>query len=278
MTNTIYDDPWRVAYELAHGAIEADEVGEKLVMLLSNPINSREYMAGLDLLKAVKSQAPLDKQLKVYKRLASIKEKILEDTKPETVIDAYLKNHDMGMGLLTLLEIYPLIGLIDELEPRLESMTIKAFEKISDPGKQWSFLRAIIYGPAAVLTSKHMIKYLDFIKGLHDSVEKLVFRIDLLNMIIREYPIKILAENTELIERLSKVLISICNEILSHSNDLSVINRVYSDFTVLISSINGLCRESEGRIVCEKINELAGHAVREVYEKIGPIMLESNNQ
>ncbi len=264
--NTV--EPWLVVYEYLHGRVKREDLVNKLYKLLSKPYGSPDYLLGLELLKAVKSQLPMDKLIEILKPLRELKEKLYNDTDPENIVNEYSRDYSVSMGLLTLLEIYPFIGLVDKLDKRIRELTIKAFHEIRGD-RLWEFLRAVIHGPIASLPPTHMVKYLEFLSNLNldRDMDLLKFKIDLLNMILEDYPVKVFVENPGLVERIGLTLDEIGKALLEDV-DKEFIRGVYSDLTVLVSGVNKLCGVEGGVSVCKRIYEIAGDTIKKLYEEI----------
>ena len=89
----VLNNPWGIAYECSKGRCDIDKIIEVLSGFLSKPISSREYKAGLEFIKVLKSQASTDVIFKVMRGIKSkgLVNKLLEDADPDTVISVLRK-------------------------------------------------------------------------------------------------------------------------------------------------------------------------------------------
>lgn len=254
--------------EYLNGEISDKVLSNKLYQLLAKPCGSKDFIYGLELLKTIKSQVPIEKYISVITNLREIKSKLYNDTSPENMIKSYLENYSLSMGLLTLLESYPFLGLIDKFMDRVKELTFYAFKKLKN-NELWEFLRALIHGPLTSLLPRQIIEYLEYLEKLEleDFNNPIKFKINLLNMILDNYPVKIFLENSRLTRNIGLMIDRISRSLLENFDE-ELIREIYSDLTVLISNVYKLCGVEDGTKVYREVNELALTSIRELYSEI----------
>ncbi|ADI32049.1 hypothetical protein [Staphylothermus hellenicus] len=276
----IMRNPWLTVYECLRSKCDFSEIGRILKDLLMRPTDTEEYMVGLELLKALKSQAPVEVLLRSISMVVDegLIKKVLEDTKPEKILEEYRKNYFKGMGLITLLEIFPFLNLRDELAERVKELLRQAPEKIDNEKDLREFLRAITFGPLSVLSPVKLKDVLVFIKDkLSNKPLCLQTKTDIVSMIVDNYPPQILGENTEIIDIIADILREVAeNTILLASSELERALNIYSDINIFISKIRKLCEDLGRFDLCRRIWDRAGDSLNELYEKIGKVIVSFN--
>lgn len=276
----IMENPWLTIYDCLRSKCDFSEIGRILKDLLMKPMNTKEYIVGLELLKAIKSQAPVEILFRSISMVVDDKviKKILEDTKPDKILEEYKKNYFKGMGLITLLEIYPFLNLRDELAERVKELLREAPEKIDNEKDLREFLRALTFGPLSVLSPAKLKDVLVFIRdNLSNKPLCLQTKTDIISMIVDNYPPQILGENIEIIDIIADILREVAeNTILLASSELDRAVNIYSDINIFMSKIRKLCEDLGRFDLCRRVWDRAGDALNELYEKIGKIIVSLN--
>ena len=274
----VLSNPWLAAYKCARKKCDLGEAGRILGELLSNPMGSKEYYVGLEFLKALKSQLRLEDFLAVLKSGISrgLVEKLLRDTEPAKILELHRENYLGAMGLLTILELYPLAGLTDELLDRIIKLTKGASEKFK--GKELiDFCRALIYGPIATLPMDKLIVLIDKVLELPSTPECLVVKADLATMIPDVYPPKILQENPLIAEKIGYLLRDVAeNTLLLLEEDPDRALDIYSELSLFQTRMNNICRSLNDWSLCKTVSEKAGETLLRMFEAIGKLYIATS--
>ncbi len=275
-------DPWGTIYDCLRGKCDLGEIADFIREYLSKPISDKEYFYGLEALRALKSQASIDKLLSVLRMSVTrdLLDKIIRDTEPSVVIDEYLRNYLKGMGLLTLLELYPLFGLSNRLVGRVKELLRLASQKVGDEKQLREFLRSIIYGPLSVIPPERLSEILSFAeKELPDKPLCLQFKADLLAMIPENYPSKIFLEHSEILESMASLLRSIAEKtILLIEKDLERAIDIYNEVNLFVTRLRRICEDLGRFDLCQKFWEETGDSVREMYNRMGKLIISLSSE
>ncbi len=271
----VVNNPWLAAYKCAQDKCDLGEASKILHDLLSRDPGTREYLAGLEFLKALKSQLRFDKFMMVLKRAATRKliDKLVDEAVPERIIDAYRENYPLAMGYLTILELFPVAGLMDELVERIKALMKLASEKLS--GKMLvEFCRALIYGPIASLPVDKLVALIDNVRTLPSSPECLQIKADLATMIPDVYPPKLLQENPLIAEKIGELLRDVAEETLKLvEEDPDKTLGIYSELSLFQTRMNNICRSLNDWRLCKTVAENAGKPLARMFETVGKIYL-----
>lgn len=276
----ILNNPWSIAYECSKRKCDVNKVVEVLGEFLSKPISSREYRAGLEFIKVLKSQAPTDVVFKVIEGIKSkeLINKLLKDTDPDTVISVFRKDYPTALGLLTIFELYPSIGLEERLVDYSTKMIVKASKVFGGRNPQIlrELMMALIYGPLTMLRPVDLDKIINTIRSLPNEPLYLQLKADFLLMIVESYPQGLFLDNIKLITHLAELVKDLAKGIVSLlSEDLETAMSVYSELNLFISKMNRTCIELSTTDPCKLLINIAGKALEEAHNKIGKLILES---
>ena len=277
------NNPWGIAYECSKGRCDIDKIIEVLSGFLSKPISSREYKAGLEFIKVLKSQASTDVIFKVMKGIKSkgLVNKLLEDADPDTVISVFEKDYSTALGLLTILELYPSMGLEEILVDYSTKIIVKASKAFGKRNPQIlrELMRALIYGPLTMLRPMDLDKVVNAIRSLPNEPLYLRLKADFLLMIVENYPQGLFLGNTKLIKYMAELVKDLAKGIVSSlSIDSETAMSVYSELNMFISKMNRICVELSTTNPCKLLANIAGEALEEAHNKIGKLILESTIQ
>lgn len=274
-------NPWTAIYDCLREKCDFAEIGLILKDLLMKPINSKDYMIGLELLKSIKSQAPIKELLLSVSMISDdiVIDKIMRDTDPDLIIREYTKNYFKGMGLITLLELYPLFRRSDEMVDRIKRLLLIAPEKIDDEKDLRELLRAVIYGPLSVLTPNRLKDVLMFIRDkLTNKPMCLQVKADIISMVIENYPPRVFEDSPEIIDLLIDILRDVAGNTVSLlTEDLDRAVSIYSDINIFMTEISRLCKELGRFDLCRRVWNRTGNVLDEMYERIGKIIISFNN-
>ncbi len=279
----VLNNPWGIAYECSKGRCDIDKIIEVLSGFLSKPISSREYKAGLEFIKVLKSQASTDVIFKVMKGIKSkgLVNKLLEDADPDTVISVFEKDYSTALGLLTILELYPSMGLEEILVDYSTKIIVKASKAFGKRNPQIlrELMRALIYGPLTMLRPMDLDKVVNAIRSLPNEPLYLRLKADFLLMIVENYPQGLFLGNTKLIKYMAELVKDLAKGIVSLlSIDSETAMSVYSELNMFISKMNRICVELSTTNPCKLLVNMAGEALEEAHNKIGKLILESTIQ
>lgn len=279
----VLNNPWGIAYECSKGRCDIDKIIEVLSGFLSKPISSREYKAGLEFIKVLKSQASTDVIFKVMKGIKSkgLVNKLLEDADPDTVISVFEKDYSTALGLLTILELYPSMGLEEILVDYSTKIIVKASKAFGKRNPQIlrELMRALIYGPLTMLRPMDLDKVVNAIRSFPNEPLYLRLKADFLLMIVENYPQGLFLGNTKLIKYMAELVKDLAKGIVSLlSIDSETAMSVYSELNMFISKMNRICVELSTTNPCKLLVNMAGEALEETHNKIGKLILESTIQ
>ena len=279
----VLNNPWGIAYECSKGRCDIDKIIEVLSGFLSKPISSREYKAGLEFIKVLKSQASTDVIFKVMRGIKSkgLVNKLLEDADPDTVISVFEKDYSTALGLLTILELYPSMGLEEILVDYSTKIIVKASKAFGKRNPQIlrELMRALIYGPLTMLRPMDLDKVVNAIRSLPNEPLYLRLKADFLLMIVENYPQGLFLGNTKLIKYMAELVKDLAKGIVSLlSIDSETAMSVYSELNMFISKMNRICVELSTTNPCKLLVNMAGEALEEAHNKIGKLILESTIQ
>lgn len=275
----ILNNPWSIAYECSRRKCSVNEIVEVLSEFLSKPMNSGEYKAGLEFIKVLKSQAPRDVMSEVIEGIKNrgLVDKLLKDTDPDIVISTFRKDYSMALGLLTILELYPFIGLEERLVDYSTKIIVKAPKVFGRHSPQMlrELMRSLIYGPLTVLRPVDLDKMVDTIRSLPNEPLYLQLKADLLLMIVESYPQGLFLDNIKLITCLAELVRDLAKGIVSLlSGDPEMAMDVYSELNTFISKMNRICVELSTTDPCKLLISIAGKDLEEAYNRIGKLILE----
>ncbi len=274
----VVSNPWLAAYKCAQRKCDLSEAGRILGELLSKPMGSREYFIGLEFLKALKSQLRIEDFLTVLRKGISreLIEKLLRDTEPSKILELYRENYLGAMGLLTVLELYPLAGLTNELLDRIVKLIMEAPKKFK--GKDLiDFCRALIYGPIATLPMDKLVVLIDKVLELPSTPECLIVKADLATMIPDVYPPKVLQENPLIAEKIGILLRDIAeNTLLLLEEDPDRALDIYSELSLFQTRMNNICRSLNDWSLCKTVSEKAGETLLRMFEAVGKLYIATN--
>lgn len=285
MPNILYEkimsDPWLVAYECSKKKCNIAEIIAVLKRLLTSHRGTREYITGLELLKALKSMIPPAMYVGLARRVfdEELLDKIISDIDSEIVISEYARNYAVGMSYLTLLETLLFLGkkreAFDKVINVLKTATIKLKD---DPGLLREFLRALVFGPFSSLSPSLLIELFRTIQELPDEPMYLQLKSDLLVMSIENYAPKIFQDYPEITIVIGRLLRGIAERnLLIFSEDPDTALSVYYQLNVFLSKMNNTCGELNNWKPCEIIVREAGETLSEMSSRIGRFIIALNN-
>jgi len=284
MPNILYEkimsDPWLVAYECSKKKCDIAEIIVILRQLLSSHQESREYIIGLELLKALKSMVPPAMYIRLARKVfdEELLDKIVSDLDPEIVINEYAKNYAVGMSYLTLLETLPFLGKRKEAFDKMISILKTATIKLKDdPELLREFVRALVFGPFSFLSPNLLVKLFRTIQELPDEPLYLQLKSDLLLMIIENYPPKMFQDYPEISVMIGKLLRGIAERnLLIFSEDPDMALSVYYQLSVFLSKMSNMCRELNDWKPCGTVMKEAGETLSEMNSRIGRFIIALN--
>ena len=254
------NDPWKFASKIIREN-SVDEAVKALKESIGKPIESREFIAGLEFLKALKSlgKPELTNEIFMLVFTKDLARKICAELRPEIIVEGFLKSYGLGMAYLTLLEVLALKLGVNESLKLVKSLIKDALRKLESENLR-EFMRALIYGPLTMLKPpaiKEIIKV-----ALETSEEKdlMLLKAEYLTSLARVHPPTyfiedeggIAAEVGLLLKEVVKGSLS-----LSESDSITA-ERIYQEVSIFLSEMNVVCKELSDWRPCEKIKEVAG--------------------
>ncbi len=285
MSNILYErimnNPWLVAYECSKKKCNLDEVLSVLKQLLSSKQGTKEYIIGLELLKALKSMIPTAMYISLARKVFDEKllDKIISDLDPEIIINEYTKNYAVGMSYLTLLETLPFLSKRREaFNIMIDLLKTATARLIDNPELLRELMRALVFGPFSALPPSLLVELL---KTLQEELpnESLILQLksDLLLMIIENYPPKMFQDYPEIPVMIGRLLRGIAEQnLLLLDKDPDTAIMVYYQVSVFLSKTNNMCSELRDWKPCERIIEEAGETLSEMNRRIGEFIIALN--
>ncbi|MCD6300578.1 MAG: hypothetical protein J7L82_00725, partial [Staphylothermus sp.] len=207
LEENLINDPWGTIYWCSRNDCDLEVIGKIIAKLLTSD-NREMFKTGLEALKAVKSQLQIDKQIPIMRAILENLDprQVLENTSGDKIVSAMNYDYREAMGLITLLETYPILGLKKYLPTRILETIAEAFKNIRDWLKLLELLRAIIYGPISVLPPIELNELVHKLDELSYKEEIVWFKADLLMALPEIYPPKYYEEYPQLIKLINKLL------------------------------------------------------------------------
>ncbi len=271
----LVNDPWGTIYWCSRNNCDLKVIGKTIAKLLMSNDKNR-YKTGLEILKAVKSQLQIDKQLLIIKTMTMNIDpvKILEDTTADKIVIAMTNDYNEAMGLITLLEIYPLLGLKKCLASRILETISLAIKTIKERSKLVELLRAIIYGPISVLSPVELFDLINNLDQLGSSGEIILFKSDLLMALSEIYPPKYYEEFSQLTRLINKLLREVLEQALIRiDKDLDFVIELVDRINLFKLRINRVCSELGNFKICEEIFRDLEDSLNELYSRVGKFIL-----
>jgi len=279
LEENLINDPWGAIYWCSRNNCDLEVIGKTIAkLLMSNDKNM--YETGLEILKAVKSQLQVDKQIRIIKTMNKNLDpvKILEDTKADRIVTAMNYNYSEAMGLITLLETYPLLGLKKYLSSRIFEIIALAIEGIGERSKLIELLRAIIYGPIGMLTPTELNDLINGLNKLGNRGEIILFKADLLMALPEIYPPKYYEEYPQLIKLINKLLKDVVEQSLIRiDKDLDYVMELVDRINLFKLRINHICSELGNFKTCQEVFKNLEDSLNELYSRIGKLIIMSSS-
>ena len=275
LEENLVSDPWGTIYWCSRNNCDLGVIGKTIAKLLKSD-DKDMYRIGLEILKAVKSQFRVDKQLSVIKTMIKNIDpaKILEDTKAEKIVAAMNNDYGEAMGLVTLLEIYPLLGLKKYLAARILETIEMALKRIKERSKLLELLRALIYGPISTMSPIELSDLINKLDRLSNGETITFFKADLLMALPEIYPPKYYEEYPQLIKLINKLLKDVIEQaIIKIDKDLDYVKELIDKINLFRLRINNVCRELGNFKTCQEIFKGLEDSLNELYAKVGKLLL-----
>ncbi len=279
LVEKVITNPWLTAYEYTRGEHEAREVANALKILLLQPYMSKKYLTGLEFLKALKSQLPPNEFMRILgicldEKLLS---KLINETEPRKIIKTYKENYGAAMGLITILEILPVLRKTELLVQRIIEIIGLIREEIGEDSKAHELCRALIYGPIASIPPSKLLPVIEEIMKLPGTPGCLMGKIDFLTAVPDIYPPKMLQESRDTIEKLGDLLHNIAEELLVLvEKDPDTAVDAYYQLGLFNTRMNALCRMLGDWTSCRIMKEKGGETLARALEAIGKILVMIN--
>jgi len=268
LSSRVLENPWMFAYEVINKGLISDAV-DSLKELLREPSDSREFIAGLELIKALKSLGRPELTDKVFQEILTedLVRRVYRELKPELIVEGFRKSYGLGMAYLTFLEILiPKLGSNESLELTKHLMS-NAISKLR-PEDLREFMRGLIYGPLAVLkplTIKALIRAALEVK---DGSEILLLKAEYLTSLVRVHPPTYFTKGIAL--EMGLLLKDIIKEALSLvDRDQITAERIYNEVSIFLSEMNAVCRELRDWEPCDNMTKTVGNDLIVFYRVMG---------
>ncbi len=272
-------NPWLIAYECSRNKCNTDEIALILREKLLADNNTEKYLQGLELFKALKSQLPPHLFIDMLRKTLTKKliDKITGEINCERVIEYYKTSRELGYSLLTILEIYPLLGMKDLLKSMIIGIIHKALEEIPDYRDRLELCRALIHGPIASLPLNELKDILRVFREKLDDKACLVAATDLLVMITQNYPPKSFSEYRDIALPIGELLRSIAEKtLLLLEEDPDTALEIYHQLGLFKTYLTGICRELNEWKICDTVWSISKDALNEMFKEVGKIELFNN--
>ncbi len=279
LEENLVNDPWGTIYWCSRNSCDLEVIGKTIAKLLMSS-DKNMYRTGLEILKAVKSQLQVDKQLRITKTMITNINpvKILEDTTGDKIVTAMTNDYSEAMGLITLLEIYPLLGLKKYLASRILETISLAIKTIKERSKLVELLRAIIYGPISMLSPLELYDLINSLDKLGNREEIILFKSDLLMALPEIYPPKYYEEYPQLTKLTNKLLKELVEQSLIRiEKDLDFVMELVDRINLFKIRINRVCSELGNFKIYEEIFKDLKDSLSELYSRIGKLILMSSS-
>lgn len=275
----IITNPWLTAYEYIRGEHDPAEVANALRTLLLQPYMSKRYLAGLEFLRALKSQLPPNEFMRIIGRSldGKLSSKLIRETEPYNIIKAYKENYVAAMGLITILELLPMLRKTELLVQRITTIIGLVRKEVGEDSKAHELCRALIYGPIASIPPGKLLPVIEEIMKLPGTPGCLMGKIDFLKAVPDIYPPKMLHKSRETVEKLGDLLHNIAEELLVLvKKDPDTAIDVYYQLGLFNTRMNALCRMLGDWTPCRIVKEKGGETLVRALEAVGKILLMVN--
>ncbi len=253
----LLSDPWSMGYLCSIGKCDLRELSNGIVELISKPRDSLEYRFCLEFIKVFKSYAKphvfLDFIHMVFNQ--RVIEKIRRDIRSVDIVELYIRDHSLAMDYLTILEIYPILGLSHELIDIVLSMIKRVDEVLKDNDRLRSFYTTLVYGPLSSLTLRDLGKVIREIIDLPHTLNHLFLKSSIVSMVVETYPPKMFQEHREFMDTLSLLIRDIVEKLIIMVDDEpELVIELYREINNSYYKIIGICHVLRDDTLCKPLH------------------------
>ncbi len=275
----LYSNPWELAWRCSRNKCDLEETLSLLKKSLLTNNGSREYFSALEFLRFFKSDAPIDKQVLVSRKVFTqdVVRKLLDKIEPEKVVSSYKENPYISMNIMTIWEYLILAGYSKLVKQMIESLTeiIEELLRKEEYSVYRDLVRGVFYGPLAMLPEKYAVETISKIAEttLPNKLNTLYYKLDLLLMLVTSYSPKTLLENREYVEDIIKLVNDVAlinSEIVYKDPDIGY--NIANEIGLVMDKLNQLCYETRRMDVCKEIKERTKNVLEEMYKHLGSIV------
>ncbi len=253
----LLENPRTLAYECSRSKCDISDLSKAIVYILTKSKNLEDITPLLEFMSILKSLRGEGEPFNsIVNALARVKDKILEYTNPEVIVETYGRDKILASKLLMLLELYPEISLRDKMTDVLVGVIRRALEAYRSRHELLEeFLRMLIYGPLERLDQKQLAVIIEFFTSLGGVGDynythvKVLF----LSMIPESYPRRIFWDRV-IVDKLSMLMHRVLDELVRKASrgDMEV-EAVFDEVSLFITRMNNVCRDIGDWNPCERI-------------------------